>query len=66
MNLTDKELGMIRALVRREAHELGYGTTYFSSGRRWWPRRLKDLTALIRKLNHELDLRRTMGKEPPF
>lgn len=53
-DLTRGQLHMLLHLVRKEAREIGYGTTYSSFDERTWPRRLKQLELLARKLQNIL------------
>lgn len=49
-SLTDKEIGLLLALVRKEAAYHGYGSLYFSDDRSNWPNRLKVMARIASKL----------------
>ena len=51
-NLTDEQLRILIHLVRREVRYEGYGSAWFSDNRSCWPRRLKRLHVIARKLNN--------------
>lgn len=49
-NLTVRQRKMIWTLIRREAESLGYSTRYTEDNRKEWPKRLKDLAIIARKI----------------
>lgn len=48
---TDAELGVIFALVRREAIAKGYGKVWHSDNAPLWPHRLRRLRGIARKIH---------------
>lgn len=48
--LTDREIATLLTLVRREARSDGYDSKWFMDNRPRWPRSLKRLHVIARKL----------------
>ena len=55
LKLTDKELGLLVHLIRREARLIGYDTIYHEYNKKIWPSRLKGMQTIVRKLNAARD-----------
>lgn len=55
-SLRNDELATLRELIRQEARRLGYGSQYSEANLPVWPRRLKRLRCVIRKLDTRSDL----------
>lgn len=52
VKLTNRDIGTLLQLVRNEAQAEGYGKLWFADERPLWPKRLKHLGSIARKLRN--------------